>query len=104
MGGWVPLAGGRRRRGIVKSAHSVEKILDEQGFVVAPAPLPDMTVASLHAEIERLVAGDPQSSFHERGARRAKAALNNAVFAVCWRHRVVLDAARGQGATVGSAS
>jgi len=67
--------------------------LDEQGFVVVPGLLPEAQVARLDAEFERLVAADPQALRHELGTRRAKAAGDNDVFAVCWRHRVVLDAA-----------
>jgi hypothetical protein len=67
--------------------------LDEQGFVVVPSLLPDAEVEMLTAEFERLVASDPQSMRHELGTRRAKAENDNDAFAVCWRHRVVLDAA-----------
>jgi ectoine hydroxylase-related dioxygenase (phytanoyl-CoA dioxygenase family) len=67
--------------------------LDKQGFVVVPALLSEAVVAALDAEFERLVKADPQSSRHELGTRRAKAARDNEVFAVCWRHRLVLDAA-----------
>jgi ectoine hydroxylase-related dioxygenase (phytanoyl-CoA dioxygenase family) len=67
--------------------------LDTQGFVVVPALLSEAVVATLDAEFERLVEADPQSSRHELGTRRAKAARDNEVFAVCWRHRVVLDTA-----------
>jgi ectoine hydroxylase-related dioxygenase (phytanoyl-CoA dioxygenase family) len=67
--------------------------LHEHGFVVVPALLSDAEVDSLNFEFERLVAEDPESIRHERGTRRAKGDNDNDVFAVCWRHRVVLDAA-----------
>jgi ectoine hydroxylase-related dioxygenase (phytanoyl-CoA dioxygenase family) len=67
--------------------------LDEHGFVIVPALLSGTEVSVLDGEFEHLVAGDPQSSRHELGTRRAQAARDNEVFAVCWRHRVVLDAA-----------
>ncbi len=67
--------------------------LDEHGFVVIPALLADAEVEPLQAEFERLVAGDERSTLHELGTRRTKATNDNDVFAVCWRHRVVLDAA-----------
>jgi hypothetical protein len=67
--------------------------LDEHGFVVVPALLPDPEIRMLNAEFERLVAADPDCTRHELGTRRAKADNDNDVFAVCWRHRVVLDAA-----------
>jgi ectoine hydroxylase-related dioxygenase (phytanoyl-CoA dioxygenase family) len=66
--------------------------LDEHGFVVVPALLSDAEVESLVAEFERLVTEDPESRQHELGTRRAKGD-NDDAFAVCWRHRVVLDAA-----------
>jgi hypothetical protein len=67
--------------------------LDVRGFVVVPALLSDAEVTSLNTEFERLVAEDPESRRHELGTRRAKGDNDNDVFAVCWRHRVVLDAA-----------
>jgi hypothetical protein len=67
--------------------------LDEHGFVVIPALLTEAEVEPLQAEFERLVSGDELSRLHELGTRRAKATNDNDVFAVCWRHRVVLDAA-----------
>lgn len=67
--------------------------LDEHGFVIVPALLADEEVDLLRTEFERLVAEDPQSKLHERGTRRAKVTSDNDVFAVCWRNRVVLDAA-----------
>jgi ectoine hydroxylase-related dioxygenase (phytanoyl-CoA dioxygenase family) len=67
--------------------------LEERGFVIVPALLPEATVEALIAEFERLVAENPRSRLHELGTRRAKATNANDVFAVCWRHRVVLDAA-----------
>lgn len=67
--------------------------LDEHGFVVAPNLLPEASVDVLNAEFERLIAADPHSRTHELGTRRAKAARDSESFGVCWRHRVVLDAA-----------
>jgi hypothetical protein len=67
--------------------------LDERGFVIVPALLADGDVYLLRTEFERLVAEDAQSRRHEPGTRRAKATSDNDVFAVCWRNRVVLDAA-----------
>ena len=67
--------------------------LDEHGFVVVPALLSRAEVDVLDAEFERLVAEDPQSRRHELGTRRAKGDNEDEAFAVCWRHRVVLDAA-----------
>jgi len=66
--------------------------LDDHGFVVVPALLPDRQVDALRAEFERLVAADPLRDRHELGTRRAKGERDDA-FSVCWRHRVVLDAA-----------
>jgi ectoine hydroxylase-related dioxygenase (phytanoyl-CoA dioxygenase family) len=66
--------------------------LDEHGFVIVRALLSEAEVESLRREFERLVAADPESTQRELGTRRAKAD-NSGVFAVCWRHRVVLDAA-----------
>jgi Phytanoyl-CoA dioxygenase (PhyH) len=68
--------------------------LDKLGFVVIPALLSQGEVELLNAEFERIVADDPRANVHELGTRRAKATNENDVFAVCWRHRVVLDAAR----------
>ena len=67
--------------------------VDRRGFVVVPALLPARDVESLDTEFERLVAEDGQSVVHELGTRRTKATNDNDVFAVCWRHRVVLDIA-----------
>ena len=67
--------------------------LDERGFCVVPALLSDAEVKTLNTEFERLVAEDPESRRYELGTRRAKGDNDNDVFAVCWRHRVVLDAA-----------
>ncbi|HEY2331153.1 MAG TPA: phytanoyl-CoA dioxygenase family protein [Acidimicrobiales bacterium] len=67
--------------------------LDEHGFVVVPGLLPITEVERLISEFERLVAEDPRSGLHELGTRRTKAENDNDVFAVCWRHRVVVDAA-----------
>ena len=67
--------------------------LDVHGFVVVPAVLTATEVEVLRAEFERLVAADPASATHERGTRRTNADRTNAALAVCWRHRVVLDAA-----------
>ncbi len=67
--------------------------LDKLGFVVVPELLPVREVDLLTAEFERLVAGDPEAMCHELGTRRTKASNDNAVFALCWRHAVVLDAA-----------
>jgi len=47
----------------------------------------------LNAELERLLAADPEAELHELGTRRTRASNDNSVFAVCWRHQVVLDAA-----------
>ena len=63
------------------------------GYVVVPAVLSATQVELLRAEFERLVAADPQAEVHELGNRRTNASRDNEVFAVCWRHRVVLDAA-----------
>jgi ectoine hydroxylase-related dioxygenase (phytanoyl-CoA dioxygenase family) len=67
--------------------------LDEHGFVIVPALLADEDVDLLRTEFERLVAEDAQSRRHELGTRRAQTTRDNYVFAVCWRNRVVLDAA-----------
>jgi hypothetical protein len=67
--------------------------LDERGFVIVPALLADEDVDRMRTEFERLVAEDAQSRLQERGTRRAKVTSDNDVFAVCWRNRVVLDAA-----------
>jgi len=67
--------------------------LEELGYVVVPALLSDEQVKRVSAEFERLAADDPPPGKHEPGTRRAVADNDNAVLAVCWRHRVVLDAA-----------
>jgi hypothetical protein len=67
--------------------------LDRDGFVVVPALLGEADLATLRLEFERLVEKDPGSRRHELGNRRTKAPRDNAGFAVCWCHRVVLDAA-----------
>jgi hypothetical protein len=67
--------------------------LDELGFVVIPALLPETELDLLNTEFERVVAEDPRARTHELGTRRTRASNDNGVFAVCWRHRVVLDAA-----------
>jgi hypothetical protein len=67
--------------------------LDERGYLVVPDWLSAHDVELLTAEFERLVRSDPDSRTYELGTRRAKAANDNEVMAVCWRHRVVLDAA-----------
>ena len=67
--------------------------LDDQGFVIVPALLPEAEVEALQAEFEHLVAENPRSMTQERGTRRAKGTNDNERFAVCWRHRVVLDCA-----------
>jgi len=67
--------------------------LDNDGFVVVPRLLSEEEVEEVRAEFERLVHQDPRSSSHEPGARRANGESDDGVFAVCWRHRVVLDAA-----------
>jgi hypothetical protein len=67
--------------------------LSDRGFVVVPALLPEPTVQTMNVEFERLVAQDPRSTLHELGTRRTNATNDNDVFALCWRHRVVLEAA-----------
>jgi ectoine hydroxylase-related dioxygenase (phytanoyl-CoA dioxygenase family) len=67
--------------------------LDEDGFVVVPALLSDAELEVLTSEFERLVADDPDARRHELGTRRTHVGNENAVFALCWRHRAVLDAA-----------
>jgi Phytanoyl-CoA dioxygenase (PhyH) len=67
--------------------------LSDSGFVVVPALLPEPTVQTMNVEFERLIAQDPRSTLHELGTRRTNTTNNNDAFAVCWRHRVVLDAA-----------
>lgn len=66
--------------------------LDETGFVVVPALLSDAELEVLTSEFERLVAKDPDARRHELGTRRAHVGNENEVFALCWRHRAVLDA------------
>jgi hypothetical protein len=69
------------------------RALDDEGYVVVPDLLPDVALEALNLEFERLVAADPRSELEELGTRRARASRDNGVFEVCWRHRVVLDAA-----------
>jgi hypothetical protein len=67
--------------------------LDVLGYVVVPEVLSAVELERLRGEFERLVAGDPDARTHELGTRRARSTNDNEIFAVCWRHRIVLDAA-----------
>jgi ectoine hydroxylase-related dioxygenase (phytanoyl-CoA dioxygenase family) len=67
--------------------------LDELGYVVVPSLLPPTELEELRAAFDDLVSEDPQSRTHELGTRRSKADNENDVFAICWRHRLVLEAA-----------
>jgi hypothetical protein len=78
--------------GVGRRATDELAALDERGFVIVPVLVSDEEVDPLRAEFERVVE-DAQSKRHEPGTRRAKAASDNGVFAVCWRHRVALDSA-----------
>lgn len=69
------------------------RALDEQGFVVVPALLDGAQVDVLISEFERLIAADTEARRHELGTRRTQAKANIDAFGICWRHRVVLDAA-----------
>jgi hypothetical protein len=67
--------------------------LDVLGYVVVPALIPEADLEVLNTEFERVVAEDPRARLHELGTRRTMVSNDNDVLAVCWRHRVVLDAA-----------
>jgi hypothetical protein len=69
------------------------RALDEQGFVVIPELLTSADVEVLVTDFERLIATDPEARQHELGTRRTQARSDVDAFAICWRHRVVLDAA-----------
>jgi ectoine hydroxylase-related dioxygenase (phytanoyl-CoA dioxygenase family) len=69
------------------------KALDDQGFVIVPKLLSTEAVEQLRVEFERRIGDDAHARSHELGTRRAKSESDDGVFAVCWRHRVVLDAA-----------
>jgi ectoine hydroxylase-related dioxygenase (phytanoyl-CoA dioxygenase family) len=79
--------------GVRRSSEDELRSLVDVGYVVVPAVLDAAQLDRLRAEFERLVAADPQAQTHELGNRRTNATRDNDVFAVCWRHRVVLDAA-----------
>jgi Phytanoyl-CoA dioxygenase (PhyH) len=80
--------------GVGRHATSDElRALDVQGFVVVSSLLPGREVEALVGEFDRLVAADPDARQHELGTRRTQAKADIDVFAICWRHRVVLDAA-----------
>jgi ectoine hydroxylase-related dioxygenase (phytanoyl-CoA dioxygenase family) len=77
-----------------RGAHDDElAALDEQGYVVVPGLLSDDVLDRLRHEFERLIWADPQGRTSELGTRRSRALRDNELMAVCWRHRVVLDAA-----------
>jgi hypothetical protein len=82
------IARGRR----VASNRSM-RALDEDGFVVLPAVLSESELEMVTSAFERLVAEDPEARRHELGTRRTHVSNDNDVFALCWRHRVALDAA-----------
>jgi ectoine hydroxylase-related dioxygenase (phytanoyl-CoA dioxygenase family) len=67
--------------------------LAEQGFVVVAGVLSDDDLEPMRREFERLVSSDPMARTSELGTRRSRALRDNELMAVCWRHRVVLDAA-----------
>lgn len=67
--------------------------LDDVGWVVVPAVLATDEVGALRDEFERLIAADPKSRSNELGCRRTNAGRENEATAICWRHRVLLDAA-----------
>jgi ectoine hydroxylase-related dioxygenase (phytanoyl-CoA dioxygenase family) len=67
--------------------------LDVFGYVVVPEVLSSEVVDALRSEFERLVAADPEARRHELGTRRTQGSNENGVLAVCWRHRLVLEAA-----------
>jgi ectoine hydroxylase-related dioxygenase (phytanoyl-CoA dioxygenase family) len=69
------------------------RALDDDGFVVVPAVLSSAELEVLTSEFERLITEDPEARRHELGTRRTHARNVNDVFAMCWRHRVALDAA-----------
>jgi Phytanoyl-CoA dioxygenase (PhyH) len=80
--------------GVGRSATLDEiRTLDEQGFVVIPELLTGAEVEVLISEFERLIATDAEARQHELGTRRTQAKADVDAFAICWRHRVVLDAA-----------
>ena len=66
--------------------------LERQGFVLIPSLIDAAELAELRTEYERLVALGPPKGEEEPGARRGLADMDS-VFGICWRHRVVLEAA-----------
>ena len=87
---WTELAD---RVGSQRIADEWMRALDDDGFVVVPAVLSGAELEVLRSEFERLIAEDPEARRHELGTRRTHARNMNDVFAMCWRHRVALDAA-----------
>jgi ectoine hydroxylase-related dioxygenase (phytanoyl-CoA dioxygenase family) len=67
--------------------------LDELGYVVVPSVLAEAELNLLRAAFERVIAADPAALTNELGNRRSQARRDDAVFGLCWRHRMVLDAA-----------
>jgi ectoine hydroxylase-related dioxygenase (phytanoyl-CoA dioxygenase family) len=67
--------------------------LDELGYVVVPGVLSRAELDALTADFERVILADPTARQNELGTRRSMATNEDDAFAVCWRHRVVLDAA-----------
>lgn len=65
----------------------------DEGFVVIPSLLHVHEVKRRLEEFERLVAREQAQGANEPGTRRAVAAATDGVFEICWRHRVVLEAA-----------
>jgi hypothetical protein len=67
--------------------------LDVFGCVVVPDVLSAVELDALRVEFERLVSADPEARSHELGTRRTQGSNDNEALAVCWRHRIVLEAA-----------
>ncbi|OWY62062.1 hypothetical protein B7486_60425, partial [cyanobacterium TDX16] len=91
----MELSSGVVERLAVGRRASAQELADlvSHGFVVIGSLLGEPQVESLRSEFDRALRRDESSQSNELGNRRTKVVRENEVFAVCWRHRVVLDAA-----------
>lgn len=67
--------------------------LTTTGWVVVPDVLAEPELEGLRAAFELRMAADPAARTNEVGNRRTNVGNDDEAFAICWRHRLVLDAA-----------